>query len=161
MLQPSRRSPLSDQIDYRNLMHRAMQGLMAEVLRGVTETGLPGKHHFFITFDTTHSGVDMSPALKARFPKEMTIVMQEWFADLAVMSDRFAVTLNFGNVAEPLVIPFDSVRAFVDPSVEFGLRFEPVAADPKPVARPEPASRDRKKPAAESAVVSLDAFRKT
>ena len=97
---------------------------MAEVLSQVAREGLPGKHHFFITFDTTHPGVDMAASLKARYPKEMTIVLQEWFADLAVMKDRFSVTLNFGDVPEPIVVPFEAVKTFVDPSVEFGLRFD-------------------------------------
>ena len=66
----------------------------------------------------------MSPALRARYPKEMTIVMQEWFEDLAVMKDRFSVTLSFGGVPEPIVIPFEAIKTFVDPSVEFGLRFD-------------------------------------
>ena len=66
----------------------------------------------------------MATTLRARYPKEMTIVLQEWFADLAVMKDRFTVTLNFGNVPEPIVVPFDAIKTFVDPSVEFGLRFD-------------------------------------
>ena len=109
-------------INYRQLMHKAFRTVMAEVLSQVAREGLPGKHHFFITFDTTHPGVDMSPALRARYPKEMTIVLQEWFADLAVMKDRFRVTLNFGDVPEPIVVPFMAVRTFVDPWVEFGFR---------------------------------------
>jgi hypothetical protein len=96
-------------INYGQLMHKALRQLMAEVLSQVARDGLPGKHHFFITFDTSHPGVDMSPALKARYPKEMTIVLQEWFADLAVMKDRFSVTLSFGNVPEPLVVPFEAI----------------------------------------------------
>ena len=115
--------------------------------------GLPGKHHFFITFDTGHPGVDMSASLRERYPKEMTIVMQDWFTDLAVMKDRFTVTLNFGNVPEPIVIPFEAIKTFVDPSVEFGLRFdahEEAAdsrrADDAPPLRPtpiKPAARGR------------------
>ena len=107
-------------INYGQLMHKALRQLMAEVLAQVARDGLPGKHHFFITFDTTHPGVDMDASLKARYPKEMTIVLQDWFRDLAVMKDRFTVTLNFGNVPEPIVIPFEAIKTFVDPSVEFG-----------------------------------------
>ncbi|MFV0302996.1 MAG: SspB family protein [Paracoccus sp. (in: a-proteobacteria)] len=112
------------QIDYGNLMHRAMQGLIAEVLRSVGEHGLPGDHHFFITFDTREEGVEMADWLRDRYPDEMTIVIQHWFENLTVDEDGFTITLNFGNSPEPLRIPFDALRTFVDPSVEFGLRFE-------------------------------------
>lgn len=111
------------EIDYRKLMRKAFRQTIADVLAEVAEHGLPGEHHFFIVFDTRHPGVDMAPSLKARFPDQMTIVLQEWFTDLAVMKDRFTVTLNFGDVAEPLVIPFEAILKFVDPSVEFGLSF--------------------------------------
>ena len=87
-------------INYRQLMHRAFRQVMAEVLTQVARDGLPGQHHFFITFDTTHPGVDMPAHLRARYPKEMMIVLQEWFEDLAVMKDRFSITLSFGNVPE-------------------------------------------------------------
>lgn len=111
-------------IDYGNLMHRAMRGLIQSVLEDVARNGLPGAHHFFITFDTTHPGVAIADWLRARYPEEMTVVIQHWFENLEVTADGFSVTLNFGNSPEPLVIPFDAVRTFVDPSVEFGLRFE-------------------------------------
>ncbi len=148
---------LKNSINYGKLMHQAMRGLMAEVLRGVAEKGLPGKHHFFITFDTKHPGVDMSNALRARFPSEITVVMQDWFEDLAVMNDRFCVTLNFNNLPEPLVIPFDAIKTFVDPSVEFGLRFDAQEAE---IVADEPVVKAVAKPSEKSAVVSLDAFRK-
>lgn len=109
---------------YGRLMHKALRGLMAEVLADVAENGLPGAHHFFITFDTTHPGVDIPAYLRERYPDEMTIVIQDWFADLLVTADRFAVTLNFAEIPEKLVIPFDAIQTFVDPSVEFGLRFD-------------------------------------
>ena len=111
-------------IDYGNLMHRAMRGLIQSVLEDVAQHGLPGAHHFFITFDTTHPDVAIADWLRARYPAEMTVVIQHWFENLEVTDDGFSVTLNFGNAPEPLVIPFDAVRTFVDPSVEFGLRFE-------------------------------------
>ncbi|AWD23577.1 SspB family protein [Pseudogemmobacter blasticus] len=111
-------------IDYGNLMHQAMRGLIQTVLRDVAEHGLPGAHHFFITFDTTHPDVAIADWLKARYPSEMTVVIQNWYENLEVTDDGFSITLNFGNNPEPLVIPFDAVRTFVDPSVEFGLRFE-------------------------------------
>lgn len=112
------------QIDYGNLMHRAMQSLIADVLRTVRDNGLPGDHHFFITFDTRDEGVEMADWLRDRYPDEMTIVIQHWFDNLTVDDEGFTITLNFGNSPEPLRIPFDSLRTFVDPSVEFGLRFE-------------------------------------
>jgi hypothetical protein len=118
------RVTMAKSINYGQLMHKALRQLMADVLSQVARDGLPGAHHFFIKFDTTHPGVDMNPSLKARYPREMTIVLQEWFQDLAVMKDRFSVTLSFGNMPESLVVPFEAIKTFVDPSVEFGLRFD-------------------------------------
>lgn len=112
------------EIDYGSMMHRAMQSLIAEVLRDVAENGLPGEHHFFITFDTREEGVEMADWLRARYPEEMTIVIQHWFDNLTIDDKGFTVTLNFGNSPEPMRIPFDALITFVDPSVEFGLRFE-------------------------------------
>ena len=111
-------------IDYGNLMHRAMRGLINDVLAGVQETGLPGDHHFFITFDTQHPDVELADWLSDRYPGEMTVVMQHWYEDLEVTEDGFTVTLNFGDAPERLYIPYDAIKTFVDPSVEFGLRFE-------------------------------------
>jgi hypothetical protein len=153
---------MTRQIDYGNLMHRAMRGLIRDVLSDVAERGLPGAHHFFITFDTTHPEVEIADWLSDRYPEEMTIVLQHWFDQLEVDDDGFSVTLNFGDSPEPLYIPFDAIVTFVDPSVEFGLRFESHEADPEdppdgPEDRPDtdeaPATRDAE-------VVRLDAFRK-
>lgn len=149
-------------INYGQLMYRALRRLIADVLTQVARDGLPGKHHFFITFDTTHPGVDMSPSLRERYPGQMTIVLQDWFENLAVMNDRFTVTLNFGNVPEPIVIPFEAIKTFVDPSVEFGLRFdahEESQAVAEEERAPEPPTPIKPQP--EGAVVSLDKFRKT
>ena len=117
------------EIDYGGMMHRAMQGLIANVLRGVAEHGLPGDHHFFITFDTRDEGVEMAAWLRERYPEEMTIVVQHWFDNLVVDDEGFTITLNFGDSPEPMRIPFDALRTFVDPSVEFGLRFETQESD--------------------------------
>ena len=149
-------------IDYGTLMHRAMRGLILEVLNDVAENGLPGQHHFFITFDTMHPDVEMADWLSDRYPEEMTVVMQHWFDNLHVTDDGFAVTLNFGDAPEPLYVPYDSIRTFVDPSVEFGLRFETQddeeeAAAVAPVGDVETKTDDA---ASDAEVVSLDKFRK-
>ena len=153
---------MAKSINYRQLFHKAFRQVMVDVLAQVARDGLPGKHHFFITFDTAHPGVDMGSGLRARYPDEMTIVLQEWFADLAVMKDRFSVTLNFGNVPEPIVVPFDAIKTFVDPSVEIGFRFdaqEEGVGMPEFAAEPRQAATAPDKPG-EGEVVSLDKFRK-
>ncbi|PRX29747.1 hypothetical protein SAMN05216257_1108 [Meinhardsimonia xiamenensis] len=151
-------------IDYGALMHAAMRGLIRQVLRQVEAEGLPGEHHFFITFDTRHRGVQLADWLADRYPEEMTVVMQHWFDGLQVDDEGFAVTLNFGDRPEPLYIPFDAIRTFVDPSVEFGLRFESHdgpdddgGGDEAPV---EEASDDATPSRPEAEVVSLDRFRR-
>ncbi|MCL3882470.1 ClpXP protease specificity-enhancing factor SspB [Marivita sp. GX14005] len=158
-------------INYGSLMHQAMRGLIRTVLEGVVENGLPGDHHFFITFDTGNPDVEIADWLSDRYPGEMTVVMQHWYDDLEVSEDGFAVTLNFGDAPERLYIPFDAILTFVDPSVEFGLRFETTEVDesddaellpaPRPV-EPEPDSAEEKAetPRKEAEVVSLDTFRK-
>ena len=88
---------MTKSIDYGTLMHQAMRTLIMEVLRGVEREGLPGDHHFFITFDTRHPGVEMADWLQERYPEEMTVVMQHWFDNLSVNEQGFAVTLNFGE----------------------------------------------------------------
>lgn len=149
-------------IDYGNLMHRAMRGLIQSVLEDVAKNGLPGAHHFFITFDTNHPGVAIADWLKSRYPTEMTVVIQHWFENLHVTNEGFSVTLNFGNQPEPLVIPFDSVRTFVDPSVEFGLRFETHSDDDDEdeAEDGDDDGDDDPPPHQDAQVVSLDKFRK-
>ena len=158
-------------LDYGSLMHRAMRRLIREVLQGVSKDGLPGDHHFFIAFDTMHPDVEIADWLSDRYPEEMTIVLQHWFENLDVGDDGFAVTLNFGESPEPLYVPYDAIRSFVDPSVEFGLRFEtPVEEDDapdEPSREVSPLRADQEKPAGDgeaegegSTVVSLDSFRK-
>ena len=161
---------MADGIDYGRLMHGAMRGLIRDVLSDVAEEGLPGEHHFFITFDTQHPGVDIAPWLRERYPDEMTIVMQHWFDALEVDDEGFAVTLSFGNQPERLVVPFDALRTFVDPSVEFGLRFESPEAEDDAAEAPEaaedaapeaaPEGDDAEPPRKDADVVSLDRFRK-
>jgi len=159
---------MSSSIDYGNLMHEAMRGLIRHVLDDVAANGLPGAHHFFISFDTGHPDVEIADWLSDRFPEDMTVVMQNWYENLVVDEDGFAVTLNFGNNPERMYIPFDAIRTFVDPSVEFGLRFETQDADEAEEEGddpdPQPPSGGKDKPAgddkANAEVVRLDSFRK-
>ena len=116
-------------IDYNSYMSRALQKMIGDLLSEVAENGLPGAHHFYIQFRTKAKGVVLPDHLKTRFPEEMTIVMQEWFDNLGVMDDRFAVTLSFGGKAENLVIPFEAITGFSDPSANFSLQFEEVEVD--------------------------------
>ena len=165
----------SGRLNYGHLMQKAMRRMMAEVLSTVAENGLQGDHHFYISFETSHPGVDIPDWLRRSYPDEMTIVLQEWFDDLAVTPDRFSVTLNFSNRPETLVIPFAAVRTFVDPSVKFGLKFDAYEAsdtdldgilpeddegdDGAPIEPREARPRPREGSGGAD-IVSLDRFRK-
>jgi hypothetical protein len=156
---------MTGDIDYGNLMHRAMRGLIKTVLTDVAANGLPGAHHFFITFDTAHPDVELADWLSDRYPGEMTVVMQHWYDNLDVGDDGFAITLNFGDAPEPLYIPYDAIRTFVDPSVEFGLRFETAEEegdddDPTPTNSDNDTDESSDAVHADAEVVSLDSFRK-
>ncbi len=156
---------MSDTINYAQLMHRAMRGLMIELLDDISESGLPGEHHFFITFDTQVEGVEIADWLRERYPEEMTVVIQHWFENLDVSEEGFGITLNFGDNPEPLYIPWDAISTFVDPSVEFGLRFEAEEED-ETAANDEESpmvvieDNDEPAPKGDAEVVSLDSFRK-
>ena len=115
---------MTDTINYAQMMQKAMQGLMIDVLKKTSINGLPGNHHYFISFKTKSEGVIVADWIKERYPEEMTIVIQHWFDNLDVNDKCFSITLNFGDNPENLTIPWDSILTFVDPSVEFGLRFE-------------------------------------
>ncbi|WP_378950011.1 SspB family protein [Mesorhizobium sp. ANAO-SY3R2] len=171
-----------DQIRYDILAQEALRGVMRKVLAEVARTGLPGNHHFFITFMTGAPGVRISSRLRERYPEQMTIVIQFQYWDLKVTETGFEVGLSFSDIPEKLEIPFSAVRGFYDPSVNFELEFEvkaeavepeEVPAEPVAVVKPERKSESKKKAAApeketpdEQApnkgadVVSLDAFRK-
>jgi uncharacterized protein len=163
----------TDHIRYDVLARDALRGVLRRVLTDAAAHGLPGEHHFFITFLSTAEGVKLSPRLLAQYPEEMTIILQHQFWDLVVTEDRFEVGLSFGGVPERLVVPFNSIKSFFDPSVQFGLQFEPsdvaetaasnVPASPAPsaltVSAPAPEDKaEPEKPGAE--VVRLDRFRK-
>ncbi|MCG7508122.1 SspB family protein [Mesorhizobium retamae] len=173
-----------DHIRYDILAQEALRGVMRKVLAEVARTGLPGNHHFFITFLTGAPGVRISSRLRERYPEQMTIVIQFQYWDLKVTEAGFEVGLSFSDIPEKLEIPFSAVRGFYDPSVNFELEFDvrTETADeeedkpaPEPVAlAPEKKSESKKKAAAEpekpavdesasgkgAEVVSLDAFRK-
>jgi hypothetical protein len=155
---------MSGGIDYGRLMHRAMRGLIQEVLEDVDKNGLPGDHHFFITFDTGHPDAELADWLSDRYPGDMTVVMQHWYEDLDVTDDGFTVTLNFGDAPERLYIPYDAIKTFIDPSVEFGLRFESQDDEDEDDLPPEgPDGGDSPtpdQPHQDADVVSLDHFRK-
>ncbi|MDB4558929.1 ClpXP protease specificity-enhancing factor SspB [Amylibacter sp.] len=163
---------MTDSIPYGHLMQNAMRGLMRDLLRDIGKAGvLPGEHHFFITFDTNHPGVDIAPWLVERYPEEMSVVIQHWFENLVVLEDRFSITLNFGDQPEPLVIPFQAIKSFVDPSVEFGLQFdaeddheaeiETIPESPMVEIEDNASDSVESAPKKDAEIVSLDAFRKT
>jgi len=132
-----------DHIRYDLLTQEALRGVLRTVLSDAAKKGLPGEHHFFVTFDTCAEGVRLSQRMRAQYPKEMTIVLQHQFWDLGVSEDAFEVGLSFGGVPERLSIPFAAVKGFFDPSVEFGLQFQQIdvaaeEAGAKPDAPPTP-----------------------
>jgi len=156
---------------YDQLAQHALKGVVRDALRIVERSGLPGEHHFYIAFNTTHPGVNIGERMMARYPREMTIVLQHQFWGLTVTEDRFEVELSFDNVPEKLIVPFDAVKGFLDPAVQFGLQFETVAAPPavdKSTAKVDTLTKAEPpgvKPESEPQgdvpkVVSLDSFRK-
>lgn len=167
----------TDHIRYDVLARDALRGVLRRVLTDAAEHGLPGEHHFFITFVSHAEGVKISPRLLAQYPEEMTVILQHQFWDLSVSEDRFEVGLSFGGIPERLVVPFKSIKNFFDPSVKFGLQFEtsddatdeipegklPTAAISSAAASAEPAAEEAnepEKPSEGAEVVRLDRFRK-
>jgi len=173
-----------DHIRYDILAQEALRGVMRKVLAEVARTGLPGSHHFFITFLTGAPGVRISTRLRERYPEQMTIVVQFQYWDLKVTETGFEIGLSFSDVPEKLEVPFSAVRGFYDPSVNFELEFDvktEVAETAEEIAPPaprekatkpsivKPAESGKETPAGEAKdgdaakgadVVSLDAFRK-
>jgi hypothetical protein len=120
----------TDHIRYDLLAQDALRGLVRKVLTDTAKSGLPGEHHFSISFKTDAEGVKMSPRLREQFPQEMTVILQYQFWDLKVTDTGFEVGLSFGGVPEKLTIPFAAIKSFFDPSVQFGLQFETIEAEP-------------------------------
>jgi hypothetical protein len=148
----------TDHIRYDLLTQQALRGVVRTVLTDVAKKGLPGDHHFYISFDTKAEGLRLSPRMRAQYPEEMTIVLQHQFWDLAVTEEAFEVGLSFGGISERLLIPFEAVRGFVDPSVEFGLRFELATEGEEQPGRPRiVAGNDATKTAAPEATDALPA----
>ena len=113
-----------DLIRYDILAQDALRGVVRKVLSEVARTGLPGEHHFFISFATQAPGVRISSRLLAQYPEEITIVLQHQYWDLSVTEQAFEVGLSFNGVPERLLVPFTAIKGFLDPSVQFGLQFE-------------------------------------
>ncbi len=134
----------------------ALRHVVMRAIEYAARSGLPGDHHFYITFRTDHPDAILPARLRAQYPQEMTIILQHQFWDLKVEPERFSVGLSFGGVPTTLVVPFAAMTAFADPHVRHGLRFRVAAAEPEPVAPPVPEAE----PAAAPQVVSLDAFRR-
>ena len=111
------------------LAQHALRSVVKLALQRVVRDGLPGEHHFFISFDTNYPGASVSSRIKAKYPDDMTIVLQHQFTDLNVFDKYFEVQLSFDNISERLVVPFASIKGFFDPTVQFGLQFEPGALD--------------------------------
>jgi hypothetical protein len=184
--------PLSqDLMNYDKMTQLALRGVVRDAIRRVIrEDGLPGAHHFYITFLTRYPGVDIEEGLAKKYPEEITIVVEHQFWDLKAHDDSFEVTLKFGGVPKYLSVPYTAITRFHDPSVGFAMQFDPpeemaeapatlarIRPEPKsvPAAKPatKPAKKTAKKPAAKKApakkapkeeaankVVSLDSFRK-
>ena len=116
----------TDHIRYDILAQAALRGVVRTVLADAAKKGLPGEHHFKITFNTTASGVRLSERMRARYPNEMTIVLQHQFWDVTVTEQSFEVGLSFGGIPERVAVPFEAVTAFYDPAVQFGFQFETI-----------------------------------
>ncbi len=133
-----------DLIRYDILTQDALRAMIAKLLDEVARTGLPGEHHFFITFDTCAPKVQLSSRMKEKYPEEMTIVVQHRFWDLEIKEDRFQIGLSFDEIPETLVVPFAAIKGFYDPSVKFGLQFEVQVAEAEETAGspPKPVKKD-------------------
>jgi len=139
---------MADQIRYDLLTQQALRGVVRNVLTDTAKKGLPGDHHFYISFDTRADGVRLSDRLRAQYPEEMTIILQHQFWDLKVGEEDFEVGLSFGGIPERLTVPFEAINGFFDPSVQFGLQFEEVTEGderPAPANAQEPTAASTKK----------------
>jgi hypothetical protein len=143
---------MPDHIRYDLLTQQALRSVVRNVLTEAAKKGLPGEHHFYISFDTRAEGVHLSDRLKAQYPEQMTVILQHQFWDLEVDEDGFSVGLSFGGVPEKLTVPFETIKGFFDPSVQFGLQFEDVGeAEAVPAADAAKPAAKKKLPATPAA----------
>ncbi len=155
-----------ERIDYPRIIQEALRDVVRRVLAQVAEHGLPGEHHFLIAFRTGHPGVRVPQFLRDMYPDEIKVMLQHQYWDLAVDEELFSVTLSFNAARQRLTVPFAAVTAFVDPSVELVLRFEPpgqpAAAAPAPVAEAvvTPSGDDRETPEHSAEVLRFDPSRR-
>lgn len=156
-----------NELFYDHMVDEALRSVMVRALRHAESHGLPGDHHFYVTYRTDYPGVVISADLKARYPEEITIVLQHQFWDLKVGDHGFSVGLSFNQTPQILEVPWGAVTAFVDPSVKFGLQFRPMAprdgggGDGEARTQVTPPDDDAPPPSADSDnVVALDTFRK-
>jgi hypothetical protein len=146
---------MPDHIRYDLLTQQALRGVVRNVLVETAKKGLPGDHHFYISFDTRAPGVRLSERMRTQYPEEMTIILQHQFWDLTVTEQGFEVGLSFGGVPEKLAIPFDAIKGFFDPSVQFGLQFEEVTEATEAPAAPDAKPASKKKLPPSPAPVAL------
>lgn len=170
---------MNDRFHYDALVDDALRSVVRRVLTQVSENGLPGSHHFYISFRSHDPGVQMPDYLRDKYPEEMTIVLQHQYWDLVVGEESFEVTVSFNKLQEHIKVPYAALSAFVDPSVRFGLQFDrdksaaggkPAATPAAPAPLPAPAGPEGKPEVAENAeakpednaskIVKLDNFRK-
>lgn len=148
---------MADHIRYDLLTQQALRGVVRNVLADAAKKGLPGDHHFYISFDTQADGVRMSDRLRAQYPEEMTVILQHQFWDLAVTEQGFEVGMSFGGIPEKLAIPFDAITGFFDPSVQFGLQFEEIAEGQGDLKQDTQKSDGKKPEAKKSLLTSIGA----
>jgi hypothetical protein len=151
---------VKDLLRYDKMVEAALRGVVREALARTAAKGLPGAHHFYVTFRTHFPGLALPSHLTQQYPEEMTIVLEHQFWDLDVLEHSFSVTLSFQNKPERLTIPFDAITAFADPAVKFGLQFQGSPAEADAALPPAPPARSEEKAEKPGEVVALDAFRK-
>ncbi|MBV8061887.1 MAG: hypothetical protein JO126_01240 [Alphaproteobacteria bacterium] len=154
-----------DLLRYDLMIEAALRDVVRETIATVSQNGLPGEHHFYVTFASTYPGVEIPDYLRKQYPEEMTIVLQYQFFGLALEDDCLKVTLSFNNVKEPLVIPIDAITTFADPSVNFALQFQTSGGDTGDTDPTDPSDTptdgtDAAKDEKRGEVISLDKFRK-